>query len=79
MGRLFEAAMSRKPEDLPVDLLLRCFGLKHPAGFVTVHLYGLKPLQEGRTEPSLPGSGRKDCFHEAFPFLLSSLPRVYAC
>jgi hypothetical protein len=30
MGRPFEAAMSRKPEDLPVGLALRCFGLKHP-------------------------------------------------
>ena len=55
--------MSRKPEDLPAELLFRCFGLKHPAGMVAVRLYGPMPLREGRSAPSLPGTGRKDCFH----------------
>jgi prepilin-type processing-associated H-X9-DG protein len=60
-GRLFGTVTSREPEDLPAEFLFRCFGFKHPAGLVSVHLYGPMLLQEGRSKPPLPGTGRKDC------------------
>ncbi len=42
-----EAAMSRKPEDLPAEGRFRCFGHKHPSGIGAVHLHGPMPLSEG--------------------------------
>jgi hypothetical protein len=60
VGRLLGIVTSRKPEDLPAELLFRCFGLKHPTGMVTVRLNRPMPLREDRSGPSMPGTGRKD-------------------
>ncbi len=65
VGRLFGAAISRKPEDLPAELLFRCFGSKHPAGMFLPRSRGRMSLLVGRSGPSLPGTGRTGHSHDA--------------
>jgi iron complex transport system substrate-binding protein len=53
------AVTSREPEDLPVELLFRCFGREHPGGTVGFRLHG--PTSLGTAEhTAFARPGRKD-------------------
>ena len=62
MGRRFGSVTSRKPEDLPVGVLYRCFGLKHPDRRDQSVCMGQR-LFTRRKHVSYARPGRKDCFH----------------